>query len=152
MKKPNIKIILFDTYMSRIKNSVDSKIFQNLYAKYNNIKRDILDGGDLSCAMFVSSILFWCKIIGDIHTTVTSTVKDMEKSGWYKIKNKKIGAVLVWEPEEFSDGLHAHIGFYIGNNQAISNSSIYKVPKVHHYATSNNRKIIAIYWNKKLDK
>jgi len=58
MKKPNIKIILFDTYMSRIKNSVDSKIFQNLYAKYNNIKRDILDGGDLSCAMFVSSILF----------------------------------------------------------------------------------------------
>ncbi len=151
MVKSPTKPLIFKTYISRIKKAVGSKMFQNFFMKIGNKEMDILNNGNLSCAMFVSSVLYLSKLIFDFHTTVSSTIKDMEKSGWYKIKKPKIGAVLVWEPQKLGNDVHAHIGFYISNNKAISNSSRKKTPQIHHYLMENNRKIIAIYWNKKLN-
>jgi hypothetical protein len=83
-------------------------------------------------------------------------VEDMKKSGWRQVRRPKVGSVLVWEELRFDDGAHSHMGFYIGNKRAISNSRVKRVPAVHHwtYGTKNgksNRRITAVYWHKKLD-
>ena len=162
MKKQKVIPILFDTYIAVIKNSVGSKIFRNSYAKVNGKKKDILKNGEVSCAFFVSSILALFPLFGLIkyppHGTVDGTVRDLEQSGWKKIKKPKIGSIIVWEKIDFGDkDFHKHIGFYIGNNKAISNSSKWKYPTIHRwtYGIKENRpvrKIEAIFWNKKLDR
>ena len=86
--------------------------------------------------------------------TVKSTLIDLEDFGWYKISKVKPGAVLMWEEFDFGDGdLHEHIGFYIGNNKAISNDYKTGRPKLHDYKfDKKNRAIETIWWHKKLDK
>lgn len=149
--KPSMEQALFDTYISVIQSSVGSKMFQHLYMTVDGKKRDILRGGELSCAFFVSSILLMFALIGERHATVAGTVAAIEKYGWKKIKRPKVGAILVWEEKKE----HKHIGFYIGDNKAISNSPTKKVPASHHFTFGTlegvpKRKIEAIYWHKNL--
>ena len=158
MKKQKVIPIIFDTYIAVIKNSVGSKMFRNSYAKVDGKKTDIMKNGDLSCAWFVSSLLYLFKLIKDAHATVNGTIKDLQQSGWKKIKKPKIGNVIVWEKIDFGNkDFHKHIGFYIGNNKAISTSNSKKgQPIIHHwtYGIKRNkpvRKVKAIFWHKKLN-
>ena len=158
MKKQKVIPIIFDTYIAVIKNSVGSKMFRNFYAKVDGKKSDIMKNGDLSCAWFVSSLLYLFKLIKDAHATVNGTIKDLQQSGWKKIKKPKIGNVIVWEKIDFGNkDFHKHIGFYIGNNKAISTSNSKKgQPIIHHwtYGIKRNkpvRKVKAIFWHKKLN-
>lgn len=140
-----------------IENSVGTKLFQNFYVKINKKKVDAVKGGRLSCAFFVSFILHNFNLIKKAHLTVDSTLDDMKKSGWRKIKKPRKNAVIEWERKEFPNkSIHKHIGFYIGKNQAISTSSHYKKPVMHHitFGAKNSktyRRIIAIYWHPKLN-
>ncbi|MBI2063859.1 MAG: C40 family peptidase [Candidatus Yanofskybacteria bacterium] len=154
-KQTKTKIILYDSYMQAVKNSIGSNLFRNLYAKIDGRKKDILENGNLSCAIFVSSILYLHKLISDLHATVTGTVNDLEKSGWIKITKPKIGAVLVWETKKFEKGQHKHVGFYIGNNKAISHEYEKRQPILHHWTFGAKdgqpiRKVERILWNNKL--
>ena len=157
MKKEKVIPILFDTYIAVIKNSVGSKIFRNFYAKVDGKKTDIMKNGVYSCAFFVSSLLYLFKLLKDIHGTVGGTVRDLKHSGWKKIKKPKVGSVLVWESIDCGNNeFHKHIGFYIGNKKAISNSEKLKSPAMHHWTfgiNKNNsvRRIESIFWNKKLN-
>lgn len=158
MKKQKVIPILFDTYIAVIKNSVGSNIFRNLYAKVNGKKTDITENGNLSCALFVSSVIYWFKLIKNLHATVDGVVKDLEESGWKKVEKPRVGSIIVWEKNDFGGGdLHKHIGFYIENKKAISNSPKLKHPVEHHctFGASKNkpaRKIESIWWNNKLNK
>ncbi|MDP2945949.1 MAG: hypothetical protein Q8N61_00645 [bacterium] len=160
MKKEKVIPILFDTYIAFIKNSMGSKIFRNFYAEVNGKRTDILKNGILSCACFVSSLLYLFKLIKDAHATVEGTIRDLQQSGWKSAKGgsasggkkPKIGSIIVWEKNHNS---HKHIGFYVGNNKAISTSSKNGQPVIHHwtYGVKKNRpvrKVEAIFWNKKL--
>lgn len=146
-----------DTYLAVIKNSVGSKTWRNFYAKVNNQKTDIMKDGDLSCAYFVSSVLKLFNLIIEIHGTVDGTIRDLEKTGWRKIKDPKVGSVLVWEAKEGKNNEnHKHIGFYLGDDVAISNSSKSGKIAEHHFTfgTKNSRPIRAIeaiYTHKKLN-
>ena len=167
MKKQKVTPILFDTFLAVIKNSTGSKIFRNFYAEVNGKKTDITENGSLSCAWFVSSLLYLFKLIKDAHATVNGTIKDLKQSGWEKIsvkgesvsgrKKPKIGSVLVWEKIDFgNNNFHKHIGFYLGNGKAISTSSKNGEPLIHHwtFGTKRNnpvRKVEATFWNKKLN-
>ncbi len=141
-----MKILLRDSYLSIIKNSTGTRIFQSLYFRQKNKRINILNKGKLSCAFHVSSILNLFNLVSTFHTTVKGTIKDMIGSGWKEIKKPKIGAVLLWEKKNGNE----HLGFCIGNQKAISNSSKRHVPIIHHWSYNNKRKIIAIYWNRKL--
>ncbi|MFC1622637.1 hypothetical protein ACFL1Y_01420 [Patescibacteria group bacterium] len=154
MNKPKIQLLLKDSYLAMIKNSVGAKMFRNFYGKINNKKKDLTLDGQYSCAFFVSFILLPFKLISEGHLTVESTMQDLKKSGWYKISKPKIGSILFWESFDFGDNdPHPHIGFYIGNKKAISNSSETHNPEIHHYTYGKyNRKIKSIWWHKKLDK
>lgn len=154
---PKITPIIRDSYFAIIENSAGAKLFQNFYVKVGKKKADAAKGGQRSCAFFVSFILHNFNLIKEAHATVDSALDDMKKSGWREIKRPRKGAVLEWEEKEFPDkSMHKHIGFYIGNNQAISNSTRYKKPARHHmtFGAKNSkiyRRIIAIYWHPKLN-
>jgi len=157
MKKEKVVPIIFDTYLAVIKNGVGSNAFRNFYAKVNDKKTDITENGNLSCAWFVSSMVYQFKLMKSPHLTVDGTVEDLEKSGWKKIKEPRIGSVLVWKKNDFgSKKFHKHIGFCVGNDKAISNSSKTRHPIEHHitFGVVKNkplRKIESIFWNNKLN-
>jgi len=163
--KQNIVPVLRDSYLRAIRNSIGTKLFRNFFALVDGKKKDILQSGDLSCAYFVSCVLKIFGLIKNPHLTVKRTIADMKQSGWRETKNLKVGCVLVWEKQRFNKDDHAHIGFYIGNNQAISNFYKKRTPMKHsftfggkaelsqgHAKRGGKRKIEGIWWNKKLDK
>lgn len=151
MAKVKIKPLIRDTYLAVVKNSVNSEIFKNFYALVGRQKKDLTRDGELSCAYFVSAVLKTFDLIQKVHLTVRETIKDMEKSNWFLVKKPESGAVLIWEKKEFSPkDKHSHIGFYIGKNLAVSNSSLKRKIVLHPSTFENKRKIASIYWHKKL--
>jgi hypothetical protein len=138
-----------------IENSAKGEnwMFKNLFAENEGKEVDILKNGKLSCAAFVSSLLYLFGLINNKHATVEGTVRDLISNSWTEIDEPVIGAVILWEKKDFEDGkLHAHIGFYIGDNQAVSNSSFNKgVPVKHHYTYDGTRKIEKLFWHHSLD-
>lgn len=153
MSNQKLKRLIFKSYLKVIENSVNTNIFRNYYAKIRGKIVDAMQDGYVSCAFFVSSILLIFNLIKNVHWTVEGTVKDLENHGWYRIRKVRKGCVLVWETViGVKDKLpHKHIGFYIGNYQAVSNNPKKGRPTCHHYTFNNKRKIEAIYWNKSLE-
>lgn len=150
-KEHKITPLIFDTYLAMIKNSVGAELFRNFYAKVNGKKTDIMRNGELSCAFYVSSVLALSKFIKEVHGTIDSTVKNLQESGWKKVSKPKIGSVLVWEKMDFGNGnAHKHIGFFIGGNEAISNSYKLGFPVEHSWDFNAKRKIDIILWNQKV--
>ncbi len=150
-KKNNkkIKIDKFKTYLKMIKNSVGSRVFRNLYIIEEEKSKDILKDGKLSCAVFVSGILFLNNLIDKPHATVTGVIKTLQKIGWTKTEARKIphGAIIVWGKNSVSKSNHRHIGFYIGAKKAVSNNSLNGFPVMHNLE-KDERKIESI-WIKK---
>lgn len=143
--KPKIIPRQFDTYLAVIENSVGSQTFKNLYVDIDGVKTDATKDGWLSCAFFVSSVLSMFKYIKEIHATVSSTVKDLQESGWAKIEEPIVGSVIVWKPGQNTNG-HAHIGFYVGDGKAISNDSWKKFPDKTDWKFEGKREVEMILW------
>jgi len=156
-RKQKIQPLLFENYLAVIKNSLGSKLFRNFYAKVNGKTIDIMKNGELSCAFYVSSVLALFKLIRDVHGTVDSTVKNLKKSGWKKIKKPKVGSVIVWEKIDFGNNdIHKHIGFFVGKSRAISINYKLGYPTQHYWTfglkqSKPKRKIETIFWNPKLN-
>jgi hypothetical protein len=157
-EKSGVKPLRADTYIAVIKNSQGTKTYRNLYALVDGEKKDIVKDGELSCAFFVSSILKMFDLISEgIHAGVAGTLRDLEKSGWEKIKDPRAGCIILWEPKIDESGeVHPHLGFYLGGGEAISNSSGQREPAIHHftYGVENGlpkRAITALYWHPSLN-
>jgi hypothetical protein len=149
-----MKQLLFKNYLTFIKNSVSTKLFQNFYVEINEEEKDVLAGGEISCAIFVSNILHMfpsLNLIRSPHLTIESTIKDMISCNWYEIEDLKVGAVILWEGVNFENtGMHKHVGFYIGESRSISNSDKMKMPVEHDIIFDKTRKIEKIFWNDNL--
>ena len=147
-----MKILTYKNYLSLIKKSADSKMFQNIYILENKKEKDILEGGKLSCAYYVSCILKIFNLINQEnspHAGVNGLLRNMFQSGWKETKNLKEGNIILWDEKRYSSkSIHYHVGFYLGNNKAISNSGEDKIPKIHHYTYNNKRKIVKIFTHK----
>lgn len=124
--------LYFKSYMQLIRNSVGSNMFRNFYVKTDSQGEfDAFGDGDNSCAFYVSSVLVIFGKIGHVHGLISSVVEDLKKSGWREVSELQSGDVVVWEAQEFADGPHGHIGFYLGDNRAISTSVRAKTPVEH---------------------
>ena len=138
-----VKPLLRDTYLAVINNSVGTAMFRNFYAEVDGVRSDIMRDGDLSCAFYVSAVLKMFGYISRLHGTVDGAVEDMRTSGWVDTKEPKPGDVIVWEKKKFDNGEeHNHMGFYLGENKAISNSDRERVPVIHEFEPG--RKVEAI--------
>jgi len=149
--KPKIIPLQFDTYLAVIENSVGSYMFKNLFIEIDGVKKDATEDGWLSCAFYVSSILSIFKYIENVHATVSSTVKDLQKMGWVTIEKPVPGSVIVWKPGQDTEG-HSHIGFYIGDNLAISNDSYKKYPLKFDWKFNGKREVEMILWKPEITK
>ncbi|HEY4484054.1 MAG TPA: hypothetical protein VI752_02685 [Candidatus Paceibacterota bacterium] len=150
MVNKTIKPLTLDTLLSVVENSVGTTIFQTIWAEVDGEKTDVTKEGDLSCAFYVSGILSMFDLIDRVHATVKTTIKCLEEVGWEKTTELKPGVVLVWGVPQGGNFTHEHIGFYISNNEAISNIWQAKVPGRHHITfgeegSDTYRPIIAIY-------
>lgn len=153
-----MRLLKKKSLLAIVNNSIkggNNHTYRNLFFNKKGRVVDVLNNGSDSCAVFVSWILLALELIKKPHTTVDATIIDLMTSGWYMIKKPKLGAVIVWtEVKGRESGLrHSHIGFYIGRNYAISNSSHNTgFPHKHHYTYNDTRDIEAIYWHSELDK
>ena len=154
------KLELLPSYLKAIENSVNSNLFRSLYYRIDGEIIDVLYDGDLSCAIYVTTILFLFGLIKERHTTIKATLDDLIESGWYKIKRPRKGAVTIWDYRKKEDGTlgtHWHLGFYINKETAVSNVFSARIVQSHHptFGKSENgkpqRKILTYYWNKKLN-
>lgn len=160
-----MKLLFKKNYLAQIENLVkgENHLFRNFYVEKNSQISDSLENGRNSCAVMVTYILYsfnslleflnkkpWIKFI---HLTVVSTEKDLVENGWHKIDGLRPGAIIIWKRKIGHDRKpHDHIGFYIGNDMAISNDSRGTgFPIKHHYTYNNTRKIENIYWHDALD-
>jgi hypothetical protein len=154
MNKKNskkLKIRLRESFIAAITNSIGTKMFRNLFATVDGKRKDILNNGDLSCAVYVSSMLSIFGLIDRPHAKVDSTVKEMMERGWFEIKRPKVGCVLVWGEIDFGDsGKHKHIGFYVGGGEAISHDDKTRVPAPHLYRYKG-RSVEKMLWHDKLE-
>jgi hypothetical protein len=155
MRIPVVKLLKKKSYLAMVRNSVQGEVrmFRNLYALVDGQEQDILRDGQVSCAVFVSAILTLNKLVDGPHAVVPSTEKAMAAAGWTQIPDLREGAVVTWEPVTYADGAtHWHVGFYMGNNRAISNASNDTgVPKEHHSTYDGKRQIVRIWWHPALD-
>jgi len=154
MKEPIVIPLIKESLLAFVKNSVGSNTFRNFYAEVNGERKDITQDGFRSCAVFISSILLQFSLIKEGHTTVEGVVRDIEKNGWYKIDKPKAGCILIWKPEKFDESIQLwiqHAGFYIGDDQAISNSEKIRTPQIRHWTYDDTKKITAMYWHDRLN-
>ena len=150
-EKPKISFSILDTLLAFANNSIGSNFFRNIYFNVNGQKTDLTENGNLSCAVFVSSVLYLLKLSKDVHITVDSTIKDLKESGWTETKDPKPGCVLVWATKDFgASGAHRHIGFYIDENKAVSNNPENGFPIEHKYDFFDGRPVELILINPNL--
>jgi len=144
---PHFKRLVFHTYLAVIKNAPGTAMFRNFYLERpNGTEFDAIGDGNNACAFFVSSVLTIFAKVKDIHGTVDSTKTDLQKSGWVLVSDLQPGDVISWEPRQFHDGRHGHIGFYLGENRAVSTSASRKVVAEHDlYYGAEKRRIVAAY-------
>jgi hypothetical protein len=137
--------LYFKTYLQVIRNSVGSNMFRSFYVTTpGRGEFDALADGEDACAFYVSSILVIFQKVSAIHGLVERVIEDMRQSGWITVQEPKIGDILVWEGRD-DTARKAHVGFYVGDNKAISNSSKLKVPVEHDMNFGeSNRKITQI--------
>jgi|GEM_PF-99608 len=130
------RVDIWRTYLDRIEQSVGSTLFQHLFVKEDETVRDVTQGGELSCALHVSSVLAMVGLIDRPHATVGSTLRALENAGWTPTPHPAEGALVVWPAGR--DG-HEHIGFYLNEHQAVSNSTTERVPVRHALAMKDGR-------------
>ncbi len=156
MRKAHVTPLLFPTYLTTIRGSLGTRMFQHLFATVDGAVKDIARNGTLSCALFVSSLLHRFQLLAEPHATVSGTLKDLRRSGWRRIRTPRPGCVIHWSGITYADGsVHEHLGFYLGNQQAVSNSSVQRVPVRHHWTYGNRkgkpaRPVRALYWHPRL--
>ena len=138
------KRLYFKTYLQVVRNAVGTSMFRNFYVQTADGKEmDAMSDGSNSGAFFVSAILtLFHKLVG-VHGTVSSTVKDLEKSDWEVVSKDDLqaGDVLVWEALKLEGTMYTHIGFYVGDDRAISASWTEK-KVVEHSATFDGKRAI----------
>lgn len=154
MAKSKLEQLTKESFLTMVRNSPGTKMFRNSFFLVNGKKRDILENGRLSCAIFVSSILYIFKLVHGVHATVDGTINDLQKSGWHKVTRPLANDILIWESQKFKTGSeHKHIGFCTSPNEAISNNYKLGYPVKHHitFGIKNGhpaRKLVAIYRRK----
>jgi hypothetical protein len=150
MSAPVVKLLILESFLAMLNKSVGTPLFQNVYAEVDGVKKDITNEGELSCALYVSSILSIFGLIDRAHTTVAGAVKAMEQAGWEKTSELEPGVVLVWERPKDGSFNNEHIGFYLEGAKAISNSATQRTPQIHHLTFGEKdekgyREIIGMY-------
>jgi hypothetical protein len=132
-----MEILRKETYLKMLTNSINTKLFNTIIVKdeLGEVK-DILNDGEYSCALFVSSILFLHSLTYKTRSTVLNLEKDLSENPLFiQISNQseiESGDVLIWESVTYEDGSqNRHVGFAISDTEAVSTNYIEKCVTKH---------------------
>lgn len=149
MPDDNIKILIKETLLKTIENSIGSKLFNSLIVKFQDsgLVKDILNNGEYSCAYYVSSILYGLSLIDKPHATVKTVLEKLKENNWQEVHDDvKPGDIIVWEKNKTADGTeHEHLGFVLNKNEAVSNYSTKRKIAKHSIDFNGKRKIAVVY-------
>lgn len=121
-------------YIETVMGSVNSlKYRQHHVLTSDGITQTVFADSGVASAYHVSSILNSLQLsLGEIRLNILDILADLEVSAWERTKTLSKGAVVVWEPYSYVSGKpRQHIGFYIGNDRAVSNISDAHIPTEH---------------------
>lgn len=126
-----------------------SRMFQTIYVQRQDdgAVLEVTNGGELSCAYFVSAILCLFDLIDRPHATVATTLQKMAEAGWQRIDGPRPGAVIHWPVNQG----HEHIGIVLEDGQCISNSMSERTPQIHGPRLGDGREPDAYYWHSNLE-
>ncbi len=152
VKPTNSSILIVDTLLAMAHNSIGSATWRNFYRLEDGQKTDAVEGGKLSCSWFVSTLLRSLELLTTVHLRTESTVKDMESNGWFRIEDRRPGAVIVYANQMRASGRsRPHIGFCINENEVISTGDQNGSPEIHewniHKGEGTERILDGIYWH-----
>ncbi len=151
MSDQNLIKDLKKTYLSMIRNSLDSRMFNSVWVKRKDTGEsiDVLKDGDLSCAFFVSSILTLFNMLDKPCTTIKKVFEKISKDKrWSKKSYIEPGDIILWEKVKFKDGTenkHKHIGFALNKKTAVSTNYLEKKIAKHSIDFDGKRKIEGIW-------
>lgn len=132
-----MQILKKETYLIMIENAEGTRMFRSLFAQRDDSENpeDILNGGELSCAFFVSNLLLLFGWVDAPHATVKSVRRVLLENGWESVGAEDIqsGDVVFWEEvvSKNSDR-HSHVGFALNDKEAISTSDKNHAVMRHH--------------------
>lgn len=145
--KAELEFLTKETLLKLIENSIDSRLFQSVIFAKRQEPIDILEAGNLSCSYFVSGLLTLVGLIDKPHVTVRGLLKNLESNSKFeKLTSTHYlpGDILIWDQTIESNG-HEHVGFYLGNGEAVSNSPSELQIIKHHYTYNGKRNIVAAF-------
>jgi len=148
------KVILLPktSYLQLIENSYRTRLFQNFFACVDGEETEILDGGDKSCALYLSGILCMFGLLPRVDVTVRRTLSLMEENGWFETHELKEGCVIVYKEKMYGESNpRMHMGFYMGGTKAMSNNGDHRTPNPHLYSEYNGRGIDTLWWHTALE-
>lgn len=142
MSDSRLTKLVLKNFITSVKSSIGSPMFQHIYVRDGKGRElEVLDGGKLSCAYVVSSLLTLHGLIDRPHATVATTLEKMAEHGWQETDVPGIGAVVFW-PEYNGN---QHIGIMIGPDECVSNSSVERTPVKHGLTLSNGVRATKFY-------
>ena len=154
----DIKFNFYKTYLEAIRGSAGSNIFRHLYLEMDGVEKDVAEDGELSCTIYVTWMLKIFNsdqqnihLIKEARARVESAVKDLIESGWYEVSDPKPGAIILWGEHKTKSSLHKHLGFYVGDDKAISHRDYVKSPVEHKLHDEALGKVEKIFWHPRLD-
>lgn len=161
-KIPGVRVepLIFDTYLAMVRASVGSPLFRTFWCSVNGVRTDVVRGGRLSCAFFVTSILKLFNLVSDVQITNNRAAADLRASGWVTIPRARTGCVVTWAEHDADPrrmrrdaGVYQprvkHIGFYIGKQRAVSNGGDESQAPYEHALTY--RPVEAYWWHPLFD-
>jgi len=133
------------SYLAAINNAVGSRMFASFFLEIDGVEQEVLAAGESTCAYFVPFVLKGFDLTQSLHLTVDGTRRDLLEFGWRVVDQEEMfpGAILTWEPKEFAEEPHRHIGVYVGDNQAVSASAQEKTV-VRHVVDRGGRRLEAV--------
>jgi hypothetical protein len=143
-----IKLVRKNLLLS-LRTSAGTTMFRHFYVrrKSDGKELDTMEGGELSCAFYVSGMLAIFGLIDHAHSVVATTINRMQEAGWQETKVPRPGAVAVWPAR---DG-HEHIGFVLDADEYISNNLSKQSPQLHKQKLPDGRMPKTYYWHPALD-
>ena len=127
------KIDKIASLLVSLRQSVGSLMFQSLIFKEEGSPRwvDVLDGGDRSCAKYVSSLLIGIDLVQKVRSSVSSLEQDLLRSRWEPASDPAACRVVVWGQKEGNDGFnYDHVGICLNRKWAYCNNPVTKVPEL----------------------
>lgn len=167
-----MRLNYYQSYLQMIRLSVGVPIRQSLFITMSDgSTKDILRSGQESCAYYVSCILKIFNLAPATYANVVSLQKELIAYGWSVIDPRTpADQIIPWSliiraPHDGSTKWdmygnirksNYHIGFYVGDEQVISNRSdgfeqglvdnqnADRVPMIHHFTYNGKRDIVSV--------